>query len=137
LLTLAKSYFGIFEWSKLNNIFMNPYEFKSLFKIQKKFLKKMFLKASLRALLIWILWVLILGLHNWKMISLSFKISFNFWPRVANVHRWVNIYKLNITIMTSKKITTISIWFFFLIFYGLMWSVNSVVFEPLYHAFTW
>jgi len=65
LVTLAKSYFGIFEWSKLNHIFMNPYEFKSLFKEKQNVSqKKKFLKALLRALLIWILWVLILGLHN-------------------------------------------------------------------------
>lgn len=119
---------------KLNNIFMNPYEFKSfVFKFIFFVQNICFWKLLLRALLIWIF---ISRLHNWKMISLSFDVSFNFWPRVANVHRWVKIYKLNITIMTSKKITTISIWIFFLIFNGLMWSVNSVVFEPLYHAFT-
>jgi hypothetical protein len=83
------------------------------------FPKKKFLKALFRALLIWILWVFILGLHNWKMISSSFDVSFNFWLGVANVHRWVNIYKLNITIMIFKKITTISIWIFF---FDFLWT---------------
>jgi hypothetical protein len=64
----------------------------------------MFLKTLHGALFIWILWIFLLGLPNFKRTSTTLNISFH-----IDLERFVNMYYSKIKILTFKKITTMSI----------------------------
>jgi hypothetical protein len=62
---------------KFDHVFISPYELQFLFVFNFFVPKTYFLKVLDRALFLWILWVFLLGLPNFKMTSITLNTSFH------------------------------------------------------------
>ncbi len=82
--------------------------------------KKYCLKVFDGALFLWNLWVLFLGLSNFKN-DISY-IKYKFSLKFGKVCRWLNVYYSKIRIIIFFKVTTMSIW---IILNNFVWTCRE------------